>query len=66
MMDERTFIIQKAARMLIGIMADLIYADPHSWSERPCPTCGAITAILGEPFGCDRYRKEKQNAREAK
>lgn len=38
------------------IAADRIYADPHQWSTRGCATCKEITALLGKPFGCDRYR----------
>jgi len=28
-------------------------SDLHNWGYRPCPTCSAITAALGRPFGCD-------------
>ena len=42
---------------------ELLYKDPHQWSERPCPTCTAISALVGEPFGCTRFAKEKAKRR---
>ena len=41
-------------------IADLIYVDPHQWSNRPCQTCRAITAAMGKPFGCYRYQRERE------
>jgi hypothetical protein len=38
----------------------LIYADPHSWSTRPCQTCSSITSMVGAPFGCDLFRKQRE------
>jgi hypothetical protein len=29
--------------------------DMHVASTRPCSTCQALSAALGEPFGCNRY-----------
>lgn len=51
--------VREGVTLLMGAVADLIYSDPHRWSERGCPTCRAISAIIGLPFGCDRYRAEK-------
>lgn len=44
--------IQETARVLMYSVLKLIQDDPHQWSNRPCSTCGAITSILGRPFGC--------------
>lgn len=30
----------------------LVEMDPHGWSNRPCQTCAAISALAGRPFGC--------------
>lgn len=46
-------------RAMPAAVLDLIYKDPHSWSTRPCPTCRTITAIIGQPFGCNRYQAEQ-------
>lgn len=46
-----------AARAITKAAMDLIYVDPHSWSTRPCSTRKAITALLGQRFGCDRFRE---------
>lgn len=60
LMDEQEEMIKACANVLIDTIANIIYADSHHWSTRPCETCKAITAILGKPFGCDRYREEKK------
>lgn len=61
MMTDETLkeVIQASASLLTKAVNDLIYVDSHRWSTRPCPTCNAITALIGEPFGCDRKRKEQ-------
>lgn len=38
------------------VICRLIEADPHQWSKRPCPTCRAVSALLGRNFGCDNHR----------
>lgn len=50
-----------AARVLMRSVMQLFQLDPHRWSTRPCATCKAITEVVGEPFGCDRFRKENPN-----
>lgn len=45
-------IIQAAARVIVNAVTDLIQADPHQWSKRPCATCAAVSTLLGKPFGC--------------
>lgn len=52
-------IIQAAARVLVRTTLALLQKDPHQWSTRPCATCSAISAIVGESFGCERYAREK-------
>lgn len=37
--------------------------DPHNYSHRPCPTCDPIATLLGEAFGCARYRLTGETAR---
>lgn len=53
--------IRACANVLIGTIADIIYADSHQWSTRPCETCRVITAISGKSFGCDRYREYRKD-----
>lgn len=31
----------------------VLNVDWHNRSERPCGTCRAVSAALGEPFGCE-------------
>lgn len=39
-------------RVLAKSVTDLIEADPHQWSKRPCVTCRIISSIVGYKFGC--------------
>jgi hypothetical protein len=55
---EAEKIVKAAACVLASAAMELIYKDSHNWSARPCGTCTAISAIIGKPFGCDRYREE--------
>lgn len=47
------------------IAFNLIYADPHGWSERSCQTCKAISVMTGIKFGCDRYREVREKQRKS-
>ena len=61
LIEETATIIRAGILVAVGPVLELIYKDPHSWSTRPCATCRAASAIIGQPFGCDRYRKERGN-----
>lgn len=50
-MDEAST-IKAAALVLVDVVLDLLQADPHQWSKRPCPTCRSISTIVNRPFGC--------------
>lgn len=58
--DEAKQIVKAAAHVLFDAASDAIYEDPHNWSARPCPTCRFVSSILGKPFGCIRYEKQKR------
>jgi len=45
------------AEILAQTVLDLIQADPHQWSKRPCTTCQAVSTILKKPFGCVLHAK---------
>lgn len=59
-MDERQELIKACAGILIDAVIEIVYADPHQWSARPCNTCKTISSIIGRPHGCDRYREGKK------
>jgi hypothetical protein len=63
MPTEIEIILKGAARIIMGAALDLIQSDPHQWSERPCSTCRAVTALLGRPFGCILYEEERKGKR---
>lgn len=50
--EWRAETVRACARVLVGAALDLIQADPHQWSKRPCATCRAVSSIVGRPFGC--------------
>jgi hypothetical protein len=41
-----------------------LQADPHQWSNRPCPTCRAISGLVGRKFGCYLYAERIGNVQE--
>lgn len=53
-----------ASESLLAAAVRQLGSDRHDWGDRPCSTCAQITKALGEPFGCDKVRREReQNAR---
>jgi hypothetical protein len=38
----------------------LLQEDPHQWSSRGCPTCRAVSALIGQDFGCVIYAKRRK------
>lgn len=50
-------VMQAAARLVMSVALDVIQADPHYWSSRPCVSCRTVTALVGRPFGCDLHRR---------
>lgn len=54
--EREVRIVQVAARLLVNAALALIERDPHQWSARPCPTCRAVSDIVGRPFGCEAKR----------
>jgi len=59
---DAAVVIQAAACVLLDAALNLIQADPHQWSTRPCGTCRSVTAIIGRRFGCDLYRQQEAKA----
>lgn len=53
----QTEAVTLAARALMGPLLDLLEADSHQFSERPCSTCQAISALAARPWGCVLMRK---------
>jgi hypothetical protein len=53
-------IVRIAARVVMGAALDLIQADPHQWSTRPCQTCRSVSSLAGRPFGCLAYKQAKE------
>ncbi|MCK5600722.1 hypothetical protein KAR91_02565 [Candidatus Pacearchaeota archaeon] len=53
--DALTTMVRAGVAILMEPVNDLLYRDPHSWSDRPCQTCSCITSLIGADFGCVRY-----------
>ena len=60
LIKDRAISIQAGVRVLLSCVADVLYKDPHQWGNRGCGTCRTVSSILGEPFGCDRFRINSQ------
>lgn len=52
--------IKLAVEYVFGVVLDLLQADPHQWSTRPCSTCQAISKIVSRPFGCVLYKQQRE------
>lgn len=52
--------MQACLSILMDAVLGALQADPHSWSERPCQTCKAITGIVGRPFCCYLYQQQRR------
>ena len=51
-------IVRSSVNLIMDTVVELIGADGHQWSDRPCATCHAVTSLLGRPFGCYWYQKK--------
>lgn len=51
---------RKYRRALIDLAENL-----HTFAAKPCPTCISVGVALGQPFGCEKLRKARPDAREA-
>lgn len=56
--------VKEALQILMDTVLNLIQEDPHQWSERPCSTCQAISSIVGRPFGCYLYARQRRERRD--
>lgn len=52
-------LLRKVAKEMFSVAMDALYEDNHYWSTRPCPTCRAITAMVGFDVGCSRMAKDE-------
>ncbi len=52
--------LKAAILILMETVLSLIQDDPHQWSKRPCPTCRAVSSMIGTDFGCNLFEKEKK------
>lgn len=53
---------ERPCRELAEAVARVFERDPHSWSNRGCQTCKAVSAILDRDFGCVAYAKAGRSA----
>ena len=57
--QEKPTVSNPVEAVVMYIVLDLLQADPHQWSTRPCSTCKKITSLVKRNFGCDLYRERK-------
>jgi len=60
--DPDAAAIRGAASIIVEAVLRLLDVDPHDWTARPCPTCDAVTALAGRPFGCVRAAQQRKEA----
>ena len=50
-LEEYSFrALERNAALTVAL--ELLEADPHPFSTRPCPTCRPVSVLLGRPYGC--------------
>ncbi len=64
-MDEAKKVMNTCVSILMDTILNLLQNDPHQWSTRGCQTCKAISSIVGHPFGCYLYAKQKKKRQNA-
>lgn len=57
---ETIFVIRAAVDIIMNSVVETIGLDGHTWSDRPCQTCLAITGLIGRPYGCYWYQEKKK------
>lgn len=57
--DWQKDLIRAAAEVLAHAALDLVEADPHQFSNRPCATCRTVSTLTGRPFGCQAAHARK-------
>ncbi len=61
-MESVEALLGAAVKLEVEAILNLIQADPHQWSDRPCPTCRAISTLAGRPFGCSALARMRRVA----
>ncbi len=51
--------VKVAVSIIMKSVIEIIGIDGHSWSDRPCQTCRAVSGLIGEPFGCYWYQENR-------
>lgn len=61
MMMNNEEIIKAAVQVFTEAILNIIQNDPHGWSTRPCTSCQTISSMIGRPFGCYKFAKDKND-----
>lgn len=46
----------------LEVVLDTIQDNPHVWTTAKCPTCIALSGLVGRPFGCVLVAKAADEA----
>jgi len=52
--------VKAAVGVILDAVVETIGVDGHTWSDRPCQTCLAVTSMIGRPFGCYKFQADKK------
>ena len=58
LLADRELTIKAASSVIAKAALELFVSDQHRWSTRPCATCRSISNMIGEPFGCIKFKVE--------
>ena len=62
LIEDRAISLKAAGKIIARAALDLFATDKHRFSTRPCPTCSAISSLIGERWGCLEFA-DKEAAR---
>ncbi len=52
--------IKASVSVIMDAVVEVIGVDGHQWSDRPCSTCQAVSAMIGKPYGCYWYQAKNK------
>lgn len=58
MKESTEEVVEVFGRLIAKAALGIFVVDQHRWSTRPCTTCKQISTLIGEPWGCDKFRQD--------
>ena len=58
--EEARLIASASLEVVMDAVLGIIQNDSHTWSIRPCPSCQTISGMWGKPFGCCKFKADRE------